>query len=198
MEIAMRKRSGFLVLFFLCEPGHVESVEQAKVRQFVVADLDARGELHSRQIYQYDDLVQLPRATDLIGAFSAAIWKTPEGFDIDPITGDCHVSLRWRAHAPTAGMLTLRCQGELASLSLLVSGLDLDADRITLETFQRHLLQELHDTGYEPAFDVVSLSDRPLVATINVRSPAELADQLVIALADRCFAASYFRFQNLA
>jgi hypothetical protein len=59
-------------------------------------------------------------------------------------------------------------------------------------------LQELHDTGYEPAFDLVSLDQRPLVATINILSPPEPIDQMTIALADRCFAASYFRYHGLA
>jgi len=51
----------------------------------VVADLNARGELHAREVYGYDDLVQLPGANDLIGAFSASIWKSPESFEIDPL-----------------------------------------------------------------------------------------------------------------
>src|SRR4051812_677562 len=167
-------------------------------RRFVVADLNARGELHAREVYGYDDLVQLPGASELIGAFSASIWKSPESFEIDPLMPGGRIECRWRASAPTTGIVTLRCAGELASLSLLASGIDPDADQITLAAFQRHLLQELHDTGYEPAFDLVGLSERPLVATINIHSPTEAADQMTIALADRCFAASYFRYQGLA
>ena len=173
-------------------------VAQQNLRRFVVADLDARGQLHARQVYGYDDLATLPQAGELIAGFSSAIWKSPESFDLDPVAAGTKVACRWRASAGTAGILTLRCQDALASLSLLASGIDADADRITLDAFQRHLLQELHDTGYEPAFDLVSLNERPLVATINVRSPQEPADQMMIALADRCFAASYFRYQGLA
>ena len=44
----------------------------------------------------------------------------------------------------------------------------------------------------------MELKERPVVATINFRSPSEQADQLIAALTDRCFAASYFRYQNLA
>ncbi len=167
-------------------------------RRFVVADLDARGQLLSREVYNYDDLEKIPRAADLIAGASAALWKSPETFELNPVAVGTRVECRWRAVAPTAGILTLRCGGELASLSLLVSGIDPDADRITLETFQKHLLQELHDTGYEPAFDLLNLVDRPMVATINLRSPKDAADQITIALADRCFAASYFRYQGLA
>jgi hypothetical protein len=56
----------------------------------------------------------------------------------------------------------------------------------------------LHDTGVEPSFALMDLEQRPVVATINFKSPEEHADQLVAALSDRCFAASYFRYQNLA
>ena len=162
-----------------------------------MADLDARGELRSQQVYEYEGLIALPQAGDLIASFSAAIWQTPEEIDCDTLVAGYGVSCRWRASAPTAGILTLRCDQMLSSLSLLASGLDADADRITLLAFQKVLLQELHDTGYEPAFDLLSLAFRPLVATINVRSPADAGDQMTVALADRCFAASYFRYQGL-
>ena len=171
---------------------------QQNTKQFTVADLDARGELHARQIYAYDDLVALPGATDLIAIFSSSIWRSAESFDLDPVTSATRISCRWRASAATAGILTLRSQGELASLSLLATGMDPDADTITLHAFQKYLLQELHDTGYEPAFDLICLDARPLVATINVRSPQAAGEQMIIALADRCFAASYFRYQGLA
>ncbi len=51
--------------------------------------------------------------------------------------------MRWRASAPTAGIATLRAGGRLASVSLLASGKDAEADHITLDAFQRHLLTEL-------------------------------------------------------
>ena len=88
--------------------------------------------------------------------------------------------------------------GELAAFSLFVTGKEPEADRITLETFQRHLLRELRDTGFEPAFGLLGLTERPLVATINFAPPVEKADKIHVALADRCFAASYFRCQDLA
>jgi len=173
-------------------------VTRPDAKQFVVADLDARGELHARQVYVYDDLATLPQAGELIITFSSALWRSPEALDLESLSVATRISCRWRASAATAGILTLRCDGELSSLSLLATGIDPDADRITLQTFQRYLLQELHDTGYEPAFDLVSLNDRPLVATINIRSPDSPEDQMIVAMADRCFAASYFRFQGLA
>ena len=73
-----------------------------------------------------------------------------------------------------------------------------NADRITLEAFQHHLLRELRDTAYEPAFALMELDERPLVASINFASPEEEIDRLAVALTDRCFGAAYFRTRDLA
>ena len=83
-------------------------------------------------------------------------------------------------------------------MSLLATGKVPDADAVTLEAFQRHLLAALHDTGCEPAFSLLDLRERPLLATINFVQPEEPQDRDAVALADRCFAAAYFRYQQLA
>jgi hypothetical protein len=44
----------------------------------------------------------------------------------------------------------------------------------------------------------MDLTQRPLVATVGFASPPEPVRQLLIALADRCFAAAYFRYLQLA
>ena len=164
---------------------------------FWVADLNAKGELHAQQSYIYDDLEKIPGASDLNAQFSSSIWRTPEEFEIQ-LSWTSSLKIRWRASAPTAGIATLRSGNDLLALSLLCTGINPDADQITLQAFQRHLLAELHDTGYEPSFDLLDLSRRPLVATINFRTPADLREQMTTALADRCFAAAYFRFHQLA
>ena len=61
-----------------------------------------------------------------------------------------------------------------------------------------HLLHELRDTGYEPAFSLIHLRERPLLATVGFATPAEPADKLLVALADRCFGAAFFRYLSLA
>lgn len=167
-------------------------------RIFWVADLNTRGELQSNADYRYDQLEHVPEAAELIIQFSTLLWRNPEGFETSLSPPFAHLWVRWRAAAPTAGIATIKCRGELTALSLLVTGKEPDADRITLESFQRHLLRELHDTGFEPAFGLLGLTERPLVATINFAPPVERADQVLVALADRCFAASYFRCQDLA
>ena len=163
---------------------------------FWVVDLTGTGEARLKQEYSYAALEQIPGATELIGAFSATLWITPDGFET-PLPGG-RLSMRWRATSDTSGLATLRDGDALASLSVLLSGREADADAATLQPLQLRLVRELHDTGYEAAFDLVHLTERPLVASINVRAPASPVDQRVFALADRCLAASYFRKLGLA
>jgi len=160
-----------------------------------VADLNVQGELQLKADYDYESLDQIPFAGELIIQLATALYRTPEEFEIQLRP---NLRFRWRAFADTAGMATLRCNDELASLSLLVTGMDHDADSITFSAFQSHLLKQLHDSGTEPAFDLMNLTERPMVATINFLSPPDEVDRLTVALADRCFAAAYFRYHKLA
>src|ERR1044072_5467950 len=113
-----------------------------------------------------------PGAADLIAQFSTAIWRSPEEFETQ-LSWSNRIKFRFFACAPTAGIATIRSPDSLASLSLLCCGLDERADRIPLEAFQQHLLPELRDTGFEPAFALMDLKSRPLVATINFRPPPD-------------------------
>ena len=164
---------------------------------FTVADLNTRGELQLKAEYWYAELERIPGAIDVIAQFSAYLWRSPDEFETTLPQARTSLKFRWKASAKTAGIATLRSGTELASLSLLAAGLDAAADQITLQTFQSYLLQEWHDTGVEPAFALMDLPERPLVATINFRGPRDPTDQLLVALADRCFAASYFRYHSL-
>jgi hypothetical protein len=167
-------------------------------RHFFVADLNSQGELRAKAEYRYEDLEQIPGAADLIIHFSTLLWQANDEFDSAIPGGEGGLRFRWCASSPTTGIATLRHQSELLSLSLLVSGLDADADRLTLAAFQSHQLHELRDTAYEPAFHLMEIVERPLVATVNFIDPPDQAARLTAALADRCFAASYFRFHQLA
>jgi hypothetical protein len=170
---------------------------QNAARSFWVADVNVRGELELKAEYQYESLEQIPGAAELIGEFSGALWRSPNEFDqLLPLEG-IRMTLRWQGTSPSTGIATLWQSEDLVSLSLLASGVDAEADRITLEAFQHHLLTELRDTGIEPAFALLNLTERPLVATVNFQSPDGQVPQVAAALADRCFAASYFRYQQL-
>src|SRR5688500_12683498 len=167
------------------------------MRTFFVADLNVCGELISKQAYRYDQLEQIPGAAELITSFATLLWRSPEEFEtiLPTATG---VAVRWRSSSETSGIVTLRCDDVLASLSLLASGVSADADRLTFDAFQRHLLRELHGTEHEPSFALMELDERPVVATINFQSPPAELDRVIVALADRCFAAAYFRTKDLA
>ena len=167
-------------------------------RRFFVADLNAQGELKSETEYRYEQLEQVPGAAELISTFSAIVWRTPEEFETPLHPRNRRLTLRWRASASTAGIATVRSGDDLASISLVCSGLDENADTVTLRTYQQHLLAELRDTGYEPAFGLMELERRPLVATVVLFAPPDPTDQLLVALADRCFAAAFFRYLSLA
>jgi hypothetical protein len=149
--------------------------------------------------YRYEQLEQVPGAAELIVTFATQLYRTPEEFEIPlaPRRND-RLAYRWRASSENTGITTLRNGGELASLALLASGINPEADRLTLEAFQTHLLRELHGTPFEPAFGLRDARDRPLVAVVAFAAPPEQVDQVLVALADRCFAAAYFRYLNLA
>jgi hypothetical protein len=168
------------------------------MKAFHVADLNPQGELRSTQEYDYASLERLPGCVDLIARFSGQLYQSPEGFEMMLSSEAASVHFRWLASAPTTGIATIRTDGDLASISILASGLVPDADAITFAAFQRRLTHELHDTGFEPGFGLLELGDRPIIATMTFQSPAGDFDRLMVALADRCFAAAYFRFHGLA
>ena len=137
------------------------------MKRFFVADLNARGELRDVAPYTYSDLERIPGAADVITEMATHLWRQPDEFEAALMLGRPDLTLRWRAVAPTAGIATVRFdETHLASVSLLASGLNPEADQITLQAFQRHLLSELRDTGYEPAFALLDLKERPLIATV--------------------------------
>jgi hypothetical protein len=168
------------------------------MRIFTVADLTVTGELQAKAPYSYSLLEQIPGALDLITHFATSLWRSPEEFELPLPPPQRDITVRWRSSAQTAGIATIRCREALASVSLLATGVDADADTITLRAFQQHPLRELRDTSFEPAFALMDLHERPLVATINFFSPPDESDRLTVALCDRCFAAAYFRTHNLA
>src|ERR1700709_121931 len=122
---------------------------------FFVADFNSRGELQSRAEYRYEELERIEGSADLIAHFSANLWRSPEEFDTALAGGRGGLSFRWRASADTAGIATLRYHADLCTISLLATGLNADADWLTLGAFQHHQLRELHDTGFEPAFHLM-------------------------------------------
>lgn len=168
------------------------------MRRFFVADLTVRGDVRAMTEYGYEQLEQVPGAAELITHLAANLYREPAGFETVLPLSRQGLAFRWRPTADSAGIATLWRQGELTSLGLLAAGRDVEADRLTLEAFQRHLLRELHGTPYEASFALNEIAPRPLVAVVPFLEPTEAVDQLLAALADRCFAAAYFRYHGLA
>jgi hypothetical protein len=164
---------------------------------FTAVDLTPQCEVSLTANYEYSLLERIPGAVDIIALLAAEIWRNPEEFDV-PLRQGSELRLRWRNTSQTAGIATVRNSSRTFSLSLVASGLDADGDHLTLDGFQRHIVRELHDTGFEPSFDLIELRQRPLVATIGLAIPQGEKDRWVFALADRCFAAAYFRKLGLA
>jgi hypothetical protein len=168
------------------------------VRPFTVVDLTPQCEVRLQARYEYALLEQVDGASDLIAAFSAEIWRDPQEFETAIPRTQGRLNLRWRASAASAGIATIRDEGKILSLSLLASGLDSSADKLTLQAFQTHAVRELHDTGFEASFELIGLEQRPLIASIGLFQPQDQQDHWAFALADRCFAAAYFRYHRLA
>jgi hypothetical protein len=167
------------------------------MRGFTAVDLSPQCEVRLTAEYEYSLLEKIPGAGDLITHLATHLWRSPDEFET-PLHHGTKLILRWRASSQSAGIATIRNSKRALSLSLLASGLDPEGDQLTLDAFQNHAVRELHDTGFEPSFDLIKLKPRPLLATIGLFLPQSEADRWVFALADRCFAAAYFRKSGLA
>lgn len=179
-------------LFFLL----LSSATTKPMPSFYVADLTPQGELQLQAEYRYEDLEQLPGAGDLIGYFAGLFWRGEDEFTAQLPGG---LKVRLSNPSSTTAIASLRQRDEkILSLSLLLTGLDADADQITLSSLQTHLLRELHDTPFEPAFSLLQIKARPLVASIHLAVPDDSQLHVTFALCDRCLAAAYFRYHHLA
>jgi hypothetical protein len=182
----------------LLDDAHAPRLKGGIVKGFTAIDLTPQCEVRLKAHYEYGLLEQINGASELIGECATEIWRSPESFERTLDGTGRRLSLRWAATAASAGILVAREGEKTLALSLLAGGLDRDADRVTLETFHKHVVRLLHNTGFEPAFDLLDLCERPLLATIGFYLPEKAADRRIFALADRCFAAAYFRRLGLA
>lgn len=165
---------------------------------FHVADLNTQGEVRSVEEYSYAALEQIPGCMELMADFSRELYPRPADFEIEFCSRDEPIVFRWAATSQTSGIATTRSGKRLLTLSVLASGISATSDRTTLDAIQSRIIRELHDSGVEPAFGFINLKERPLVATLTLADPSLSTNQVIVALADRCFAASYFRLLQLA
>src|SRR5437762_14365577 len=116
-------------------------MQPSPMRIFFVADLNAKGDVQDITEYTYSQLELLPGAGDLIVHFATELWRNPEEFELALPRDQKHLKMRWRATADSAGICTLRSGEQLASMGLLATGKNSEADRLTLDAFQKHLLR---------------------------------------------------------
>lgn len=127
------------------------------MKPFYVADLTTQGELRQIAEYDYAALERIGGAIDVISRCSCELWKNPEEMEAQ-LSDSGQTLLRWRSTAPTAGIATVRrADQQLVSLSLLAAGHDPAADASTLQAAQTHIVRELRQTAFEPAFDLIHI-----------------------------------------
>jgi hypothetical protein len=165
------------------------------VPSFTVIDLSAQCEVLLQAEYEYRLLEQVEGAAQVLGAFASEIWRAPEKFELPlrSIPADTQLVFHFAATSDSSGVAWLRDPERTLLISMLVSGIDPTSDRLTLEAFQRFAVGELHDSGFEPSFEMLEIPQRPLAATVGLFPPQQPSDRWLFSLADRCFAAAYFR-----
>jgi hypothetical protein len=170
------------------------------VAGFTVVDFTPQCEVRQKAVYEYALLEQIQGAPDLLGTFASEIWRAPESFEVrlSAVPANTGLVFRWAASSETSGIASLRDATRTLSVSILASGKNAESDRLTLEAFQHFAVAELHDSGFEPSFQLLGIAERPMVATVGLFAPQEARDQWLFAIADRCFAAAYFRKLGLA
>ena len=99
-----------------------------------------------------------------------------------------------RRHTPRAGsaaLATFWARGAPVNTSALVPGIDPSDDRQALEGLQSLILCLCGDCPAEPGFDLLTIPDRPLLATVPIPA-APSPDMGTIAEAETCLAAAFF------
>ena len=107
-----------------------------------------------------------------------------------PVKGLEHIELSL-TRSGTAALATFWSRGEPVTTSALAPGLDADADREVLEGLQLFVMRFCGDSPAEPGFDLLTIPDRPLLATVPIPA-APSPDMGTIADAETCLAAAFF------
>lgn len=158
--------------------------------QFLVADFTAAGELICSERYTYAALEAVPGGAKMLGFFAGCLWRQTAAFD-EPIP-DSGLRVRWRQTGSMSGIATIRdADNNVLQLSLILGGDAEDATQVAI--VQQHLVTTLHDSGFEPAFDLTLQTDRPLLVSLALCAPGDPLEKWLFALADRCLAAAFLR-----
>ena len=109
-------------------------------------------------------------------------------------------TVSWTAWSPTAGELVVRCSRETLSRSLLLCGVDPGAERLALRRFNKEAPKRggwMRDEPDDPP-RILSVKERPLLMSIMLFDKNAPSLFWCANLAQRCFAAAYFRRRFVA
>ena len=98
------------------------------------------------------------------------------------------IELDWSAAAGGVALASLFCSSEPASISVLLTGKDLEADRMMAEVFRENVLDTLFGGEFS---EVLEVEERPLV--IQVLFPGDPEWTPAIQLLSAALASVYFR-----
>ena len=150
--------------------------------------LDAAGTIRSRRTH--DSATLRPAAVEI---FRYLIERHGEGFRVPlPVEGLEHIELALTRSGTTA-LATFWVRGAPVTTAALLPGINPEDDREVLELLQDLVVRFFDDSPVEPGFDVLSLSDRPLLVTVPFPIPIPPGlDMGRIADAKTCLAVAFF------
>jgi hypothetical protein len=144
------------------------------------------GSVASRRTH--DSARLRPAAVEI---FRDLIERHGEDFRVPlPVRGLEHIELAL-SRAGSAALATFWSRGAPVTTSALVPGKDAGDDRQALEGLQSLGMMVFGDSPAEPGFDLLTIPDRPLLATVLL-PPQPHPDMGVIADAETCLAAAFF------
>ena len=148
--------------------------------------LDAAGNIRSRRTH--DSARLLPADVEI---FRDLFERHGEGFRVPlPVEGLEHIELALTRCGSTA-LATFWVRDVPVTTAALIPGIDPDEDHEILEQLQSLVVRFFDDSPIEPGFDLLALSDRPLLVTVPVPLPPS-PDLGTIAEAETCLAAAFF------
>jgi hypothetical protein len=148
--------------------------------------IDAAGGLRSRRTHDSARLV--PAAVEI---FQDLLERHGENFRVFlPVKGLTHIELALTRSGTTA-LATFWHKDEPVTMSALMPGIRPEDDRELLEQLQSLVARFFGDSPTEPGFDLLSLADRPLLATLPLPLPPH-PDIGIVADAETCLAAAFF------
>ena len=152
----------------------------------------ATGEIRSRRVHETDALE--PAAVEW---FSALLAEGGEDFRREVHPGIAPgLALWWTRKGPGRATATFLQGREPLNVSALLMGGDPEAERRHLRELQADIVSALWraaDPSFEPAGDILSLAERPLLATVPLCADPRLRDAVMMAAdMSTCLAAAFF------